>query len=314
MDSSISELFILKYKSNPEFFKKAFPATLRPQGKEIVRTWLYYTLLRGYLETGKPCFKETWIHQHILDEKGRKMSKSLGNGIDPHELLRDYGAEAIRLWSATEGDLSKQDLNCSKDKIRAELKTINKILNVSRFIMQFPKPKVKPKITKLDQLFLDYIENITEQTDKAYNLYDFYHPAQELRKFIWEIFASHYLELVKNRAYNQESKFSKEESDSAKYTLYHLLERFLILSYPLVPQITTIIGKELGLDLLALQFPKAKLGKSKIELINKIMDFNSLVWKAKKDKSISLREHVDGIEVPKDLMPFKQDLIACHNL
>ena len=77
MDSSISELFMLKYKENPEFFKKAFPATLRPQGKEIVRTWLYYTLLRGYLETKKPCFEDVWIHQHILDEKGRRRCQSL---------------------------------------------------------------------------------------------------------------------------------------------------------------------------------------------------------------------------------------------
>ena len=243
------------------------------------------------------------------------MSKSLGNAIDPQEILRDFGAEAFRLWAATEGDLSKQDLPCSKDKIRAETKTINKILNVSRFIMQFPKPKSKPKkITKLDQLFIDYIENLTEEADKSYNLYDFCHPAQSLRHFIWEIFASHYLELVKNRAYNQENKFSKEESESAKYTLYHLLERFLALLYPITPQITTTIGNELKLDLINSEFPKAKPGKSKLDLINKIMEFNSLVWKAKKDKSVSLREHIDGIEIPEELMDLKQDLIACHNL
>jgi len=315
MDSSISELFILKYKENPSFFKKAFPATLRPQGKEIVRTWLYYTLLRGYLETKSPCFEDVWIHQHILDEKGRKMSKSLGNAIDPQEILKEFGAEAFRLWAATEGDLSKQDLPCSKEKIRAETKTINKILNVSRFIMQFPKPKNKPKnITKLDQLFIDYIENLTEEADKSYNVYDFYHPAQNLRHFIWEVFASHYLELVKNRAYNQDKKFTEEESNSAKYTLYYLLERFLALLYPITPQLTSIIGTELKLNLLNDNFPKAKPGKSKLDLINKIMEFNSLVWKAKKDKSISLREHINNIGIPKDIMPFKQDLIACHNL
>lgn len=313
MDSSISELYILKYKSNPEFFKKSYPATLRPQGKEIVRTWLYYTILRGYLETGKPCFKETWIHQHILDDKGRKMSKSLGNTINPQDLLKEFGAEAMRLWAATEGDLSKQDLNCSKDKIRAEMKTINKIINASRFIMQFPKAKAK-KITRLDQLFIDYLESLTEESDKSYEVYDFYHPAQKLRHFIWEIFASHYLELVKNRAYNQENKFSKEDSDSAKYTLYFLLERFLTLLYPITPQLTTIIGKELKMDLLTLEFPKAKLGKSNLSLIEKIMEFNSLVWKAKKDKNISLREHIDGIEIPSELHEFKDDLIACHNL
>ena len=71
-DSSISELYLLQYEKNPGFFKKAYPASLRPQGKEIVRTWLYYTLLRGYLETEKPAFKDVWIHQHVLDSKGKK--------------------------------------------------------------------------------------------------------------------------------------------------------------------------------------------------------------------------------------------------
>ncbi|HDZ61268.1 MAG TPA: valine--tRNA ligase, partial [Candidatus Pacearchaeota archaeon] len=167
MDSSISELFIIKYKSDDKFFKKVYPVTLRPQGKEIVRTWLYYTLLRGYLETGKPCFKDVWIHQHILDEKGHKMSKSLGNIIDPQEILKDYGGEALRFWSAIEGDLSRGDFSSSKEKIRAELKTLNKILNVSKFVMLFNKPK-KPRLTELDKTFIDYIEDLTEEFDKSY--------------------------------------------------------------------------------------------------------------------------------------------------
>ncbi|MEI6731495.1 MAG: valine--tRNA ligase [archaeon] len=313
MDSSISELFILKYKSDPKFFKLAYPATLRPQGKEIVRTWLYYTILRGYLETKKACFKDIWIHQHILDEKGRKMSKSVGNVIDPQEILREYGAEALRFWAANEGDLSKQDVSCSKEKIKSEVKTINKILNVSRFIFQFKRPG-KAKLTKLDQLFTDYIEKMTLEADKSYDLYDFYHPAQNLRHFIWEIFASHYLELVKNRAYNQENKFSTQESDSAKETLHFLLERFLTLLYPMTPQLAYVIAKELKINLLESKFPKSKLGKSDLTLIDKIMAFNSEVWKAKREKNISLREHIDGISIPADLKQFEQDLTACHNL
>jgi valyl-tRNA synthetase len=313
-DSSISELYLLKYKSDPEFFKKAYPATLRPQGKEIVRTWLYYTILRGYLETKKPCFEDVWIHQHITDEKGRKMSKSLGNVIDPQELLKEFGAEALRIWAATEGDLSKQDLSCSKEKIRAEVKTLNKLINISRFIMQFEKPKKAPKITDLDQMFIDYIEELTMKTDKDYEIYDFYHPSIELRKFLWEVLASHYLEIVKNRAYNQENKFSKEESDSAKFTLYFLLERLLILLYPIAPQITSVISLELGNDLSEAEFPDAKKGKSNIKLIEKIMEFNSLVWKTKKEKAISLREPISNIEIPKELQDFQSDLKACHNL
>jgi len=314
MDSSISELYILRYKINDYFFKKAYPATLRPQGKEIVRTWLYYTLLRGYLETGKPCFRDVWIHQHILDEKGRKMSKSLGNVIDPQQILKECGAEAMRLWSAVEGNLAKQDLSCSIEKIKGELKTLTKLLNVSKFIILFKKPNYKPKLTRLDKLFIDYIEDLTKRTDNSYSEYDFHKPMLELRAFIWDTFASHYIEIVKNRAYNESKKFTQEESDAAKYTLYYLLERFLHLAYPVIPQITSLIASELGLNLHKASFPKPARTSEDIKLINKIMEFNRMVWKMKKEKGISLKNPISGIEIPKELESFKQDLIACHNL
>ena len=311
-DSSISELFLLKYKSEDSFFKKAYPATLRPQGKEIVRTWLYYTLLRGYLETNKPCFKDVWIHNHILDDKGRKMSKSLGNMIDPQELLKDFGAEAIRFWAATEGDLSKQDFSCSKEKIKAETKTLTKLLNITRFITQFQKPKKKPKLTPLDSIFVDYMENITAFAADSYEKYDFYHPTLKLREFLWEQFASHYIELVKNRVYNAEKTFTEEESTSARYTLYILLERFLILAYPIIPQITSTIANDLELSLD--EFPETKKTSSDTSLIDTLTSFNKDVWKAKKDRGISLREPISGIKIPKDIVRFEKDLKACHRL
>ncbi|MDP2672193.1 MAG: valine--tRNA ligase [Nanoarchaeota archaeon] len=314
MDSSISELIILKYKKDDEFFKKSYPCSLRPQGKEIIRTWLYYTLLRGYLETKKPCFKEVWINQHIVDSKGYKMSKSKGNIIDPQKLLKNYGAEAIRFWSAIEGDLSRNDLKCSEERISAELKTLNKLLNVSRFTMLFEKQKSKPKLEKLDELFVNEIDSLTNFCDESYGNYDFYRPAQSLRKFLWEIFASHYLEMIKARAYNQEKKFSKQENDSAKWTLHYILERILFLLYPIIPQITTTIAKEKGIDLLSAEFPKVSKFKSKKELIEKLMDFNSDVWKKKKDSGKSLANEISGIKIPKYLKDFEKDLKACHNL
>ena len=313
-DSSISELFILNYKKDNNFFKKAYPATLRPQGKEIVRTWLYYTLLRGYLETGEPCFKDVWIHQHILDSNGRKMSKSLGNIIDPQEILKEFGCEALRWWSALEGDLSKQDLSCSKEKIRGEAKTLNKILNVSKFIMQFAKPLKKPKITQLDQLFIDYVEEITRLSEEEYDVYDFHNSARRLRYFIWELLASHYLEVVKARVYNQENVFSKTESESAKWTLHFLLERFLFLAYPIIPMMTSLIAGENKINLFESNFPKAVKGKSDLKLIDDFMDFNKMIWKEKKENGLSLREGISKIEIPKLLSDFDKDLRVCHNL
>ena len=309
-DSSISELFILKYHSDDAFFKKAYPATLRPQGKEIVRTWLYYTLLRGYLETKKSPFKDVWIHQHILDEKGKKMSKSLGNVIDPKEILQNYGAESLRLWASSEGDLSKQDFACSKEKIKSELKTLNKILNVAKFVFQFEKPEKKPALTELDKAFIDYIENLTYLTDNYYKKYDFYHPSSRLKNFLWEELASHYLEIVKSRAYNKENLFSKEESLSAHFTLHFLLERFCVLIYPIIPQITSVIKNDIYKE----KFPKGKKDEKSEEVISKIISFNKEVWKAKKEKNLSLKEPISEISIPKELKVFEKDLIACHNI
>jgi len=314
MDSSISELILLQYGVDDKFFKKAYPSSLRPQGKEIIRTWLYYTLLRGYLATKKPCFQDVWINQHIVDDKGYKMSKSKGNVIDPQRLLKLYGAEAIRLWSATEGDLSKSDLKCSEERIRAELKSMSKLLNVSKFVFLFERPIKKPKIVPLDQVFIDYMENLTKFSEENYNNYNFYNPSLELRKFLWDIFASHYIEIVKTRAYNAENQFSSEESNSAKYTLYYLLERFLFLAYPIIPQITSLISKNLGIDLLKETFPKFKLGKTDIKIVEEIIDFNSVVWKTKKEKGISLRDKIDRVKIPSNLKGFEKDLRACHNL
>ena len=320
MDSSISELYILKYKTDT-LGNKLYPARLRPQGKEIVRTWLYYTLLRGFLETGKMPFKEVWIHQHILDGKGRKMSKSLGNIIDPQKLLRAYGAEAIRLWAATEGNLALQDLSCSEEKIKAELKTINKLLNITKFITQFKKPR-KVQLTELDRLFLDVLDYETEHIGRNYEKYDFYKSVIRLRSFLWEEFASHYLELVKARAYNMEKKFTKQESDAAIYTLYCLLERLTLLLYPIIPQVTSIIAKELTINFE--KFPKIdyvnveKRIKNKKEflLVNEIKEFNSRIWKEKKAKGLALNEPISKKEILilKKLKPFEKDLKATHKI
>ena len=316
MDSSVSELQMLQYKRDDKFFKKAYPASVRPQGKDIIRTWLYYTILRGYIETGKACFKDVWINQFIVDEKGNKMSKSKGNVIDPHMLLEKYGAEAIRLWACSEGDLTKQDFKCSEERIAGEKKTLNKLLNISKFVMMFEKPKEKVKLTALDELLVNYINGLTKNCDDKFFVYDFNSTTQDLKFFLWDVFASNYIEVIKNRAYNEEKNFTLEESNSAKYTLHYLLERLLILLYPIIPQITTTIANEKGIDLLHIEWPKAKKTdyEESFAIIKKIIDFNSNIWKTKKEKGVSLKEGIEGVEIPDNLKDFEKDLKAAHRI
>ncbi len=315
-DSSISPLYILGYGRDSAFFKKAFPCSLRPQGKEIVRTWLYYTLLRSYQLTKKTAFKDVWINFHILDAKGKKMSSSLGNVVDPIKILEKHGSEAFRLWAAIEGNIARQDLRISEEKIAGEFKTLIKLWNVSKFVSSF-KLKGQPKLTETDRLMMNYMDSLVEFADKNYAEYNFFEPAHKLRHFLWEIFASHYLELVKARAYNTDMRFSKEEQGGAIFTLHSCLRGLLKLFSPIIPAITYKIYKEIyNGNIHNEDFPKTVRPFKVKAKLESLLEVNSKIWKAKKDKGLSLKAAVKRIDLPKryeNLKGLLPDLEAAHN-
>ena len=183
-------------------------------------------------------------------------------------------------------------------------------MNVTRFMLQFEKPK-KAKLMPLDKVFIEYIEYLTEFTNEKYEEYEFHQPTLKLRNFLWEIYASHYIELIKYRAYNRENEFSQEESEAAKYTVHYLLERLITLLYPIIPQITTIIAEEIKLKI---EMPKIQKTKDNSEIINKIIEFNKNIWKQKKEKNIALNQPLEGITIPPELKEFEKDLKACHKI
>ncbi len=315
-DSSISPLYILKYSEDPEFFKKSFPATLRPQGKDIVRTWLYYTLLRCFQLTGKPAFKDVWINYHILDAQGRKISKRLGNAVDPSELIDRNGAEAVRLWAALEGNLTDTDFMCSEEKIHGNGKFLTKLWNVARFISSFEPPKNKPeKLSVLDEWILFELNNLIGLSRKGFSEYDFHNPTVEIRHFVWEIFASHYLELVKSRAYNNENKFTKQEQDSALWTLNHCLDTLLKLLAPVTPFITYKIYKDLtGKDIHKQEFPeKGKIKNFEKFTTDELISLNSEIWRLKKEKGLSLKDPIE-YKIPEKFKPIEKELLEMHKI
>lgn len=312
-DSSISPLFVLNYGT--EFYKKNPVCTLRPQGKEIVRTWLYYTLLKCYLFTGNVVFDDIYIHQHILDEKGNKMAKSAGNVVDPQELIREYGAESLRLWVADEGNLNEKDLKCSKERIASEQKTINKLWNAAKFISQFKRnEEVKTKYTELDNLLRKEINELVDYCDKQYLAYDFHNPIVKLKYFLWTTFSSNYLELVKSRAYNQDESYSKEEQNGAIDTLNYCLEKLLVLLYPLIPFTTTIIYKELFCkDLNLEKFPALENHESSLT-IEDIENLNNSIWKHKKENNLSLKDNLEKISINNKFKEIEKDIKKTHSI
>ena len=318
-DSSISPLYILKYTRSPEgFFDTNKPCSLRPQGKEIIRTWLYYTVLKDWLLTGECIFKDVWINYHILDEKGRKMSKRLGNSIDPKDVLDKFGAEPFRLWAAIEGNLENTDFHCSFERMEGASKTLTKLWNVARLISMFPSPAAKPgKLCPLDEWILAEADGLVRLAKERYEQYDFHNPAVMIKNFIWEAFASHYVELVKQRAYNQEGRFTKEEEEAARHTLHAVLDKVLLLLAPVTPFITHALYKDLrGRCIHAEEFPDPGAAPRKKPGFGTedIAAFNSAVWKAKKDKGLSLKSEVASAVIPKNLKPIEKDMLAAHGI
>lgn len=313
-DSSNSPLYVLGYKRDEEFFSRNQQCTLRPQGKDIVRTWLYYTLLKDYLLTGKAIFKDVWINYYIVDDKGKKMSKRKGNVIDPQDIINKFGAEPFRLWAAVEGNITSGDFRCSEERIEGAGKTIIKLWNVARFISMFPEPKSAPKRTVLDEWILSELDSLVKTANESYERYDFHRTSTLARHFIWETFASHYLELVKNRAYNQDGSFSREEQEAGIRTLYDCIYGILKILAPVIPMVTYKIYSELtGRDIHFEPFPEPAGTKTEIDT-RQLIELNSAIWKAKKDNKMSLKAEVSEVSIPESLKEIAGDLKTTHNI
>jgi len=311
MDSSISPLFIARYQKDDNFFKKTFPSGIRPQAKDIIRTWLHYTILRCYQLTKKPAFHRAWIMGYGVDEKGERMSKSKGNVVDPIPILEKYGGDIFRFWNATEASLGS-DFRYSDDKIEASAKFLTKLWNISRFISMFPEPN-KAELTQTDKWILSELNQLTKKCLRGYGQFDFFIPANAIREFTWNLFAPHYIEMVKTRAYGE--GLDKKEQESAWYTLHLTLKTLLKLFAPVTPHVTDYVWRELyGKESIHKEsFPKTDWNYGLDNLTEPVMNFNTKIWKMKKDKGISLKTKIK-IKIPKDLEQFEKDLKKMHNL
>jgi valyl-tRNA synthetase len=291
MDSSVSPLFISKFSRDDEFFKKVYPATIRPQAKDIVRTWLYYTLLRCEELTGEKPWSEAWVMGYGLDEKGMKMSKSKGSAS---EINHGY------------------DFRCNEQKIDSTKKFLSKLWNVSRFLSSFPVIDSGVP-TDTDKWILSELDQLVKECKKGYEEYNFFIPAVAIREFTWNVFAAHYIEMVKARAYGID--FSDEERDGAIFTLHKTLSTILKLLAPITPFITEHLWKTLYSNESIHQQKQVDFEniEEQTEITKAISEFNSKVWNEKKSQNLSLKDSIK-IDIPEILQPFKKDLKSMHNL
>jgi len=319
MDSSISPLFITKYSKDNDFFLKTFPTQIRPQAKDIVRTWLYYTMLRCYQLTEKLAWSDVWIMGYGVDEYGEKMSKSKGNVIDPFPIISKHGADTFRFWSAIEANLG-QDFRCSEQKIVEAQKFLTKLWNIGRFVSSFEFISTfESDLLSSDRWILGELSKLIDECIRSYKEYNFFISASQIREFTWNVFASHYLELVKSRAYNDKVTNNRH---SALYTLHKCFSVILLLLAPICPFITdklwtTIYSNE---SIHLQKFPlRSNDYVDMCKFTKAITDFNSLIWTKKREstnengKRYSLRDPIKA-NIPEELFQFKDDLKEMHNI
>jgi valyl-tRNA synthetase len=320
MDSSITSLFITKYKRDPKIYRCLYPTEIRPQSKDIIRTWLYYSMLRCFQLTDKFPWSSAWIMGYGVDEKGEKMSKSKGNVIDPSPVIHQYGADAFRFWSASESSLG-HDFRCSEQKITGSKNFLSKLWNIGRFISTFDVPSESPKqLLGTDQWIISELSRLVKECKKGYDELNFFIPSNAIREFTRNLFASHYIEMIKARAYNKEDHMGHK---SAIFTLHKCLSTILLLLAPICPFITEELwtkvytAKSIHLQ----HFPKSTQDYRELAKYTVLItDFNSKVWNKKKvtvleetGKPLSLKDPIH-MSVPADLGLFKSDLQMMHNL
>lgn len=240
---------------NARDFKRYFPTSTLVTGYDIIFFWVSRMIFQSLEFTDERPFKDVLIHGLIRDEEGRKMSKSLGNGIDPMDVIEKYGADALR-WFLSNGSAPGQDVRFSYEKMDASWNFINKIWNISRYIIMnnegFDLSTIPAHLESVanqtagnvtDRWILTKLNETIENVTKNFDKFEFGEAGRALYHFIWEDFANWYIELTKEVLYGE----NESEKDTTKSVLTHVLDQILRLLHPIMPFVTEEISENLGL-------------------------------------------------------------------
>lgn len=240
-----------------------YPTSVLSTARDIINLWVARMIVSGmYFMDGQVPFKDVIIHPTVLDKLGRRMSKSLGNGVDPIELIEEYGADAMRFGLLVQVTGS-QDMKFDREKLGIYRNFANKIWNASRFALMncddYTPTKPQPT-TVADRWILSRLAHLTKDIDASFDNYEFGEMTRELYDFFWNEFCNWYIELSKAR-FND----SKEDRQSAQSVLVYVLDQSLRLLHPTMPFITEEIWQNLPLaaddraeSLMVAQWPSAE--------------------------------------------------------
>ena len=229
----------LGWPDKTEDFDYFYPTDVLVTGYDIIFFWVIRMVFSAIEQTGKVPFHHVLIHGLVRDSQGRKMSKSLGNGIDPLEIIDQYGADALRLTLIT-GNAPGNDMRFYMERVEASRNFANKVWNASRFIMmnlekaEVPGEMPKDQLTAADKWILSKVNTLAKEVTENMDKYELGIAVQKVYDFIWEEFCDWYIEMVRPRLYND----GDTTKSAALWTLKTVLVNALKLLHPYMPFIT----------------------------------------------------------------------------
>lgn len=237
----------LGWPENTKDLEKFYPTSVLVTGYDIIFFWVARMIFSGLEHTGKIPFKHVLIHGLVRDSQGRKMSKSLGNGIDPLKVIEQYGADALRMSLAT-GNSPGNDMRFYEERVEASRNFANKIWNAARFTLMNLKSE-NISLPKKEELYLEdmwvlskynkLVKEVTDNLDK----FELGIAVSKLYDFIWDIICDWYIELIKPRLF--ETNTDEKSRKAAEGTLVYVLSNTLKLLHPFMPFITEEIWQSL---------------------------------------------------------------------
>ena len=244
MTSSTTPLIISQWvdqNPNSELFSNLYPQSVRVQGFEIIRTWLFYSIVKSHFHTNSLPWKRVMISGWGLDSNGKKMSKRDGNFVDPMAIINKYSADALRYWSA--GATLGQNLRYSESDVKAGRRLQNKLWNAARLIHhQLTESggfqEINPgKPSLMDRWITSQYRKMFDDVTMNLEKFDFRHAIESLEQFFFQCFCDEYLEIVKDRFWHPDNH-DAGTIQAARFILHHLLLDILKLYAPFVPYIT----------------------------------------------------------------------------
>ena len=307
--SSITPQIALSFDEG--FKKDNLPMSLRMQAHDIIRTWAFYTILKSYYLENTIPWENIMISGFVLDPKGNKMSKSIGNTVSPQEVAEKFGVDSFRFWAA--GSKLGEDMPYMEKDVLTGKKTVNKILNASKFVfmnLEGFEPIVNSDMSIMDKWVFSKIMKVIKEASKSLEKYEYSKAKHEIDNFFWNVFCDYYLEFTKNRIYGD----SLKEKQSAQHMLYHCLLMQLKLFAPIMPFVTEFVyqkyytrfEKEDSIHLTKWPEYKPFLLDEQAEKAGDIaVKISDIVRKHKSQNQVSLKTEIESITISAD----KNDLV-----